>query len=164
MSTQERNDAPPLEAQSLLQALAEAHVRYCVVGSWAARHHGASWTPRGLDVLAAPDDLNVTNLQHVVKGLQGKRIDVRARGETWHTVHGLLDVSWRDADDRHGLGYARLIRTARYAHAGSKEYAVAGLPELIEHYRRTGRMQTTAAQRYETKAEELQALHRPTRT
>ena len=84
--------------------------------------------------------------------LQARRAGVRARGETWHTVHGRLDVSWRDAD-------ARLVRTALRAHADTQEYAVAALPERVESYRRAARADRATAHRYEQKAEALQALH-----
>lgn len=142
----------PLRAMDLIGVLAAHHVEYVVIGGFAAIAHGSPRATRDLDIVAAPDNDNLTRLLAALRDLDADRLlpdrpahpvtaaDVAtiALGTTLHarTRAGVLDVVGRPDG---APAYEQLAEHAVAVPVGEHEVWIAGLDHLIAMKRAAGR-------------------------
>ena len=139
----------PLDAERILQALAEHAVDYVIVGGLAVQTHGHVRTTVDIDVFPRPDPsnmgrlaeaLNALDAQVLNPGSEGMKIDAMMlpRATLWQfaTKHGAIDV----LHDAPGTPpYDELRGRALEIRLGDLELAVAGRDDLIGMKRASGR-------------------------
>jgi hypothetical protein len=139
----------PLDAERLLQTLAEHSVDYVIVGGLAVQTHGHVRTTVDIDVYPRPEPANLARLADALNALgarvlnpgsEGMKIAARdlPRATLWQfsTPHGAIDVL-------HGAPgappYDELRRRALVVQLGVLQIAVAGRDDLISMKRASGR-------------------------
>lgn len=139
----------PLDAERILDALAEHAVDYVIVGGLAVQTHGHVRTTVDIDVIPRPDPSNLVRLADALNALdarvlnpgsEGMKIDATMlpRATLWQfaTRHGAVDV----LHDAPGAPpYDELRRQALEIRFGDLELAVAGRDDLIGMKRASGR-------------------------
>jgi hypothetical protein len=139
----------PLDAERILQALAEHAVDYVIVGGLAVQTHGHVRTTVDIDVYPRPDPYNLARLADALNaidaralnpGSEGAKIDAATlpRATLWQfaTRHGAVDV----IHDAPGAPpYDELRRRALEIRLGDLELAVAGRDDLISMKRASAR-------------------------
>jgi hypothetical protein len=139
----------PLDAERLLEALAEHAVDYVIVGGLAVQTHGHVRTTFDIDVYPRPEPANLARLADALNALdarvlnpgsEGMSIDARAlpRASLWQfsTRHGGIDV----LHDAPGApAYDELRDRALVVELGDLTVAVAGRDDLISMKRASGR-------------------------
>lgn len=139
----------PLDAERILQALAEHAVDYVLVGGLAVQTHGQVRTTVDVDVFPRPDPANLARLADALNALgarvqnpasEGVRIDAAMlpRATLWQfaTRHGAIDV----LHDAPGAPpYDELRVRALEIRLGELRLAVAGRDDLIAMKRASGR-------------------------
>jgi hypothetical protein len=139
----------PLDAERILEALAEHAVDYVVVGGLAVQTHGHVRTTVDIDVLPRPDPSNLARLADALNALdarvlnpgsEGLKIDATMlpRATLWQfaTRHGAIDV----LHDAPGAPPYDTLRTgALEIQLGDLKLAVAGRDDLIGMKRASAR-------------------------
>ncbi|HEY5344400.1 MAG TPA: DUF6036 family nucleotidyltransferase [Solirubrobacteraceae bacterium] len=139
----------PLDAERILDALAEHAVDYVIVGGLAVQTHGHVRTTVDIDVFPRPDPSNLARLADALNALdaqvlnpgsEGMKIDAtmlpRARLWQFATRHGAVDV----LHDAPGAPpYDELRGQALEIRLGDLKLAVAGRDDLIGMKRASGR-------------------------
>ncbi len=139
----------PLDAQRILELLAEHEVDYVIVGGLAVQTHGHVRTTVDIDVFPRPDPANLARLADALNALDARvlnpgseslRIDATMlpRATVWQlmTRHGAIDV----LHDAPGAPpYEELRGRALELRLGELELAVAGLDDLISMKRASAR-------------------------
>jgi hypothetical protein len=139
----------PLDAQRILEVLAEHAVEYVIVGGLAVQTHGHVRTTVDIDVFPLPDRPNLERLAAALDALdarilnpgsEGLKIDaiMLPRATLWQfaTPHGAIDV----LHDAPGAPpYDDLRARALEIRLGDLELAVAGRDDLIGMKRASGR-------------------------
>jgi hypothetical protein len=139
----------PLDAERILDALAEYAVEYVVVGGLAVQTHGHMRTTFDLDVFPRPEPANLARLANALNALgarvlnpgsEGLAIDAAMlpRAAMWQfaTRHGAIDV----LHDAPGApAYDELRGRALEIGLGDKRIAVAGRDDLINMKRASAR-------------------------
>jgi predicted nucleotidyltransferase len=139
----------PLDAESILQTLAEHEVDYVIVGGLAVQTHGHVRTTIDIDLYPRPEPRNLARLADALNALdarvlnpgsEGMKIDAKAlpRATLWQfsTRHGAIDV----LDDAPGAPpWDELRRRALVVTLGDLTLAVAGLDDLISMKRASAR-------------------------
>lgn len=139
----------PLDAELILEALADHAVDYVIVGGLAVQTHGHVRTTVDIDVLPRPepsnlerlaDALNVLDARALNPGSEGVKIDATmlARATLWQfaTRHGAIDV----LHDAPGAPpYDELRGRALEIQLGDLQLAVAGRDDLIGMKRASAR-------------------------
>ena len=135
--------------RSLIAALADADVEFCVVGAFALAVHGAPRGTADVDIAAAASIENLTKLADALTGLEG-RVEPGGGVEHWSaellgsrgeikafTVHGPLHV----LTDVEGVpAFDRLKGAALAIDVEGREVLFAGRDDLIEMKKRSGRL------------------------
>jgi hypothetical protein len=139
----------PLDAERILEALAEHAVDYVVVGGLAVQTHGHVRTTVDIDVYPRPEPDNLARLADALNALdarilnlgsEGVQIDARTlpRATLWQfeTAHGAIDV----IHDAPGAPpYSELRARALEIQLGGIKLAVAGRDDLISMKRASAR-------------------------
>jgi hypothetical protein len=139
----------PLDAERILEVLAEHAVEYVVVGGLAVQTHGHVRTTVDIDVFPRPERSNLKRLAdalnaldaHVLNpGNEGLAIDATMlpRATMWQfaTPHGAIDV----LHDAPGApAYEELRQRALEIRLGGMKIAVVGRDDLINMKRASGR-------------------------
>jgi hypothetical protein len=139
----------PLDAEQILQALAEHGVEYMIVGGLAVQTHGHVRTTVDIDVYPRPTPANMARLAEALKALdaqvlnpgsEGMRIDsmMLPRATLWQfaTRHGAVDV----LHDAPGAPpYEELRGRALELKLGDLDLAVVGRDDLISMKRASAR-------------------------
>lgn len=139
----------PLDAERILDALAEHAVDYVIVGGLAVQTHGHVRTTVDIDVFPRPDPSNLARLADALNALdarvlnpgsEGMKIDATMlpRATLWQfaTRHGAVDV----LHDAPGAPpYDELRGQALEIRFGDLKLAVAGRDDLIGMKRASGR-------------------------
>jgi hypothetical protein len=139
----------PLDAERILDALAEHAVDYVIVGGLAVQTHGHVRTTVDIDVFPRPapfnlarlaDALNALDARVLNPGSEGMKIDATMlpRATLWQfaTRHGAVDV----LHDAPGAPpYDELRSQALEIRFGDLKLAVAGRDDLIGMKRASGR-------------------------
>jgi hypothetical protein len=140
----------PFEWARALEALADAGVRYVLIGGVAARIQGSPTLTRDLDVCHARDRANLEALAAVLQGIHARlrgvsedvpfRLDARklAKGDsfTFVTDLGDLDVLATPSGTH---GFDDLARDATPVQIGGRSVLVASIDDLIRMKRAAGR-------------------------
>jgi hypothetical protein len=143
------NSETPLDAERILQVLAEHSVDYVIVGGLAVQTHGHVRTTVDIDVFPAPDFLNMARLAGALNSIGaqvlnpgGEGLGITAamlpRAALWQfaTRHGAIDV----LHDAPGAPpYAELSDRALHIRLGELDLAVAGRDDLIAMKRASAR-------------------------
>jgi hypothetical protein len=139
----------PLDAERILETLAQYRVEYVIVGGVAVQTHGHVRTTVDIDVYPRPEPSNLARLADALNALearvlnpgsQGMQIDAKAlpRANLWQfsTRHGPIDV----LHDAPGAPpYDDLRRRALVVKLGELTLAVAGRDDLISMKRACAR-------------------------
>ncbi len=139
----------PLDAEQILQALAEHDVDYVLVGGMAVQTHGHMRTTVDIDVIPKPDRSNLQRLADALNALEaqvlnpgheGEEIDATMlpRATLWQfsSKHGPIDV----LHDAPGAPpYDELRQHSLQVKLGKMDIAVVGLDDLISMKRASGR-------------------------
>jgi hypothetical protein len=139
----------PLDAESILQALAEHAVDYVIIGGLAVQTHGHVRTTVDVDVYPRPDPSNLARLADALNALdarilnpgsEGAKIDAATlpRATLWQfaTPHGAVDVLH---DSPGAPPYEKLRERALEIRLGDLKLAVAGRDDLISMKRASAR-------------------------
>lgn len=133
--------AEPLDAQRILEELAEHEVEFVLVGGMAAQTHGNTRMTNVVDVIPAPDRRNLERLAEALRALEARVLNpghedleidaaMLPRATIWQlaTPHGDIDV----LHDAPGAGpYAQLRERALVIALGDLKIPVAGRDDLI---------------------------------
>jgi hypothetical protein len=139
----------PLDAERIIQALAEHAVDYVIVGGLAVQTHGHVRTTVDIDVFPRPDPSNLARLADALNALDARVLNPGSEGMTidaamlpratlWQfaTRHGAIDV----LHDAPGAPpYDGLRGRALEIRLGDLELAVAGRDDLIGMKRASAR-------------------------
>jgi hypothetical protein len=139
----------PLDAESILRALAEHGVDYVIIGGLAVQTYGHVRTTADIDVLPRPDPSNLARLADALNELEAKilnpgsadlNIDARMlpRATLWQfgTRHGGIDV----VHDAPGAPpFEELRKRALEIRLGDLLLPVVSLDDLISMKRASGR-------------------------
>lgn len=145
-----KSEGQPFNPKLAITALADAGVRFVLIGGMAAGVHGSSTITYDLDICYAGDHENLEQLSTVLKGLKatlrGAPKDIPflldaetlRRGDwfTFDTSSGALDILATPAGSG---GFEDLERTAISIELYGTTVLVAGLDDLIEMKVATGR-------------------------
>jgi hypothetical protein len=132
----------PLDAERILQALAEHKVDYVLIGGLAVQTHGHVRTTNDADLIPAPDPANLERLAATLRSL-GARVlnpgeedtEINAkmlpRSTIWQfaTRDGGIDVMHEVPG---GRSFAELSKGALHAQLGDLDVPVVGLDDLIQ--------------------------------
>lgn len=143
------NPEAPLDAERILQALAEHAVEYVIVGGLAVQTHGHVRTTVDIDVFPCPERSNLARLADALNSLdarvlnpgnEGARVDATMlpRATLWQftTPHGAIDV----LHDAPGAPpYEELRARALEIRLGGMNIAIAGRDDLINMKRASAR-------------------------
>lgn len=139
----------PLDAERILQALAEHAVEYVIVGGLAVQTHGHVRTTVDIDVFPRPERSNLARLADALNALDARVLNpgsesasvdanMLPRATLWQftTPHGAIDV----LNDAPGApSYGELRRRALEVRLGDLNIAIAGRDDLINMKRASGR-------------------------
>jgi hypothetical protein len=139
----------PLDAERILEVLADYAVEYVVVGGLAVQTHGHVRTTVDIDVFPGPERSNLERLAGALNeldarvlnpGSEGLEIDAAMlpRATMWQfaTRHGAIDV----LHDAPGApSYDELRQRALEIRLGDMKIAVVGRDDLINMKRASGR-------------------------
>jgi hypothetical protein len=139
----------PLDAERILEVLAEHAVEYVIVGGLAVQAHGHVRTTVDIDVFPSPDRSNLERLADALNALDARilnpgseqlKIDATLlpRATLWQfaTPHGAIDV----LHDAPGAPpYGDLRNRAFEIRLGKLKLAVAGRDDLVGMKRASGR-------------------------
>jgi hypothetical protein len=139
----------PLDAERILQTLAEHAVDYVIVGGLAVQAHGHVRTTVDIDVYPRPDPANLGRLADALEGLEAEILNPGTEGITidaatlpratlWQfaTRHGAIDV----LHDAPGAPpYDELRARALEVRLGDLTLAIAGRDDLISMKRASAR-------------------------
>jgi hypothetical protein len=139
----------PLDAERILETLAEHGVDYVIIGGIAVQTHGHVRTTVDIDVLPRPDPSNMVRLADALNALDARvlnpgRADLKIdanmlpRATLWQfaTRHGGIDV----VHDAPGAPpFDELRRRALQVRLGDVQLAVAGRDDLISMKRASAR-------------------------
>lgn len=139
----------PLDAERILEVLAEHAVEYVIVGGLAVQTHGHVRTTVDIDVFPLPEQSNLGRLAEALNALdakvlnpgsEGLKIDATMlpRATLWQfdTPHGAIDV----LHDAPGAPpYGDLRDRALEIRLGKLKLAVAGRDDLVRMKRASGR-------------------------
>jgi hypothetical protein len=139
----------PLDAERILEALAEHAVEYVILGGLAVQTHGHVRTTVDIDVFPRPEPSNLARLADALNALdarvlnpgsEGLAIDAAMlpRATMWQfgTRHGAIDV----LHDAPGAPpYDELRSRALEIQLGEMKIAVVGRDDLINMKRASGR-------------------------
>ena len=139
----------PLDAERILQVLADRSVDYVIVGGLAVQTHGHVRTTVDIDVFPRPDPSNLARLAEALNALEaqvlnpgseGMKIDATMlpRATLWQfaTRHGAIDVL---LDAPGAPPYDELRGRALEIRLGDLKLAVAGRDDLIGMKRASAR-------------------------
>jgi hypothetical protein len=139
----------PLDAERILEGLAQHAVDYVVVGGLAVQTHGHVRTTVDIDIYPSPDPTNMARLADALNALDAQilnpgserlAIDARTlpRAALWQLVtrHGALDVLF---DAPGAPPYGELRSRALEIRLGEMKLAIAGRDDLINMKRASGR-------------------------
>ena len=139
----------PLDAEQILQALAESSVDYVLVGGLAVQTHGHMRTTVDVDIFPRPEPANLGRLAEALNvldarvlnpGHQGEEVDAAMlpRATLWQfaTRHGAIDVLHEAPG---APPYDELRERALEIRLGDTTIAVAGRDDLINMKRASGR-------------------------
>jgi hypothetical protein len=139
----------PLDAERILDALAEHAVDYVIVGGLAVQTHGHVRTTVDIDVYPRPERVNLARLADALNSLDAEILNPGSEGLTidatmlplaslWQFVtrHGAVDVLF---DAPGAPPYDELRGRALEIRLGALELAVAGLDDLIGMKRASAR-------------------------
>jgi len=143
-----RPDAP-LDAERILEVLAEHAVDYVIVGGLAVQTHGHVRTTVDIDVYPRPERANLTRLAAALNALEARTLNpgseelaidaaMLPRATMWQfsTPHGAIDV----LHDAPGAPpYEDLRARALKIRLGQLSLTVAGLDDLISMKRASSR-------------------------
>jgi hypothetical protein len=132
----------PLDAERILQVLAEHEVDYVLIGGLAVQTHGHVRTTNDADLIPAPGPSNLERLATVLRSLEarvlnpgeeGIEIDAKMlpRATIWQFVtrDGGIDVMHEVPG---GRSFAELSKGALHVQLGDLDVAVVGLDDLIQ--------------------------------
>ncbi len=139
----------PLDAERILQALAEHAVEYVIVGGLAVQTHGHVRTTVDIDVFPRPERSNLVRLADALNALDARVLNAGEEGTPvdatmlprktlWQfsTPHGAIDV----LHDAPGAPpYEELRRRALEVRLGDMNIAIAGRDDLIDMKRASAR-------------------------
>jgi predicted nucleotidyltransferase len=127
----------------MLAALLEHGVEFVVVGGVAVQAQGHVRVTRDLDIVPAPDLLNLSRLEDALAAMGGDRPNPhrlrRARHVHTETDHGPIDVLNIEKVEGLRLTYAQLRSRADEVEWEGRTVLVAGLDDLIRMKRVAGR-------------------------
>ncbi len=139
----------PLDAERILETLAQHDVDYVIVGGLAVQTHGHVRTTVDIDVFPRPEPANLARLADALNALdarvlnpgsEGVPIDARTlpRATLWQfaTRHGAVDVL---LDAPGAPRYGDLRKRALEVSLGELKLAIAGRDDLISMKRASGR-------------------------
>lgn len=139
----------PLDAERILEVLAQHSVDYVIVGGLAVQTHGHVRTTVDIDVYPGPDPSNLSRLADALNeldaqilnpGTKGVVIDEKTlpRATLWQfaTRHGAIDVLHEAPG---APPYAELRARAMEIQLGDLRLAVASLDDLISMKRASAR-------------------------
>jgi hypothetical protein len=133
----------PFEPEAILSALLDHQVEFTIVGGVAVQTHGYVRNTMDLDIVPAPDLLNLSRLEEALTALGA---DVpnphrlgRAAHARAHTDHGPLDVLNIERLEGVRLTYEQLSERAVAIAWEGRTVLVAGLDHLIRMKRVAGR-------------------------
>jgi hypothetical protein len=148
---------PVFDPREILRSLTKHGVEFTVVGGLAVQVHGYMRATRDLDVVPAPDMLNLSRLGEALADMgaeplpAGRPMDVtdpqllgRAPRVPLMTRYGRLDVLHPRFTQGARSSYDTLRANALIVGFGDLEIAVAGLDDLIRMKRAAGREQDIA--------------------
>jgi hypothetical protein len=151
-----RKPEPVFDPREILRSLTAHGVEFTVVGGLAVQVHGYMRSTRDVDVVPAPDMLNLSRLGEALADmdaqlLRGGRVNLtdpqllqRAPLVALMTRYGRLDVLHPKLTQGAPGAYAKLRASALVVGFGEIEIAVAGLDDLIRMKRAAGRDQDIA--------------------
>lgn len=139
----------PLDAERILDALAEYQVDYVIVGGVAVQTHGHLRTTIDIDLFPRPEPANLARLADALNSLDARVLNpgsenltidaaMLPRATMWQFVtrHGAIDV----LHDAPGApSYEELRQRALEIRLGEKRIAVAGRDDLIGMKRASAR-------------------------
>lgn len=136
------NPETPLDAERILQALAEHEVDYVLIGGLAVQTHGHVRTTNDADLIPAPDPANLERLAAALRSLEARvlnpgeedtEIDAQMlpRATSWQFVtrDGGIDVMHEVPG---GRSFAELSKGALHVQLGDLDVPVVGLDDLIQ--------------------------------
>jgi predicted nucleotidyltransferase len=127
----------------MLSALLDHQVEFVVVGGLAVQAHGYVRSTRDLDIVPAPDLLNLSRLEEAVAALGADVPNPHRLGRAAHasadTDHGPLDVLNIERLEGVRLTYEQLRSRAEGIDWEGRTVLVAGLDDLIRMKRVAGR-------------------------
>jgi hypothetical protein len=139
----------PLDAERILQALAEHAVEYVIVGGLAVQTHGHVRTTVDIDIFPRPERSNLARLADALNALDARVLNAGKEGATvdatmlpratlWQftTPHGAVDVL---GDAPGAPPYEELRRRALEVRLGDMNIAIAGRDDLIDMKRASAR-------------------------
>jgi hypothetical protein len=139
----------PLDAERILEALAQYAVDYVIVGGLAVQTHGHVRTTVDIDIYPSPDRSNLVRLADALNALdaqilnpghEGLKIDATTlpRATLWQFVtrHGAIDVLFEAPG---APAYEELCSRALEIKLGGMKLAVAGRDDLISMKRASAR-------------------------
>jgi predicted nucleotidyltransferase len=131
------------DPEAILRLLLDHGVEFIVVGGLAVQSHGHLRTTTDLDVIPAPDLLNLSRLSEALAALGAGPADPhvlrRAALVSLTTDHGRLDLLNVGLADGLPKSYEELRGRAVEVDLDGRIVAVAGLDDLIRMKRATGR-------------------------
>jgi predicted nucleotidyltransferase len=107
---------PPLDAERILQALAEHEVDYVLIGGLAVQTHGHVRTTNDADLIPAPNPANMRRLAAALRSLEEEGL---SGVDVMHEVPG-------------GRPYSELSERALRVRLGDIEVPVVDLDDLIQ--------------------------------
>jgi predicted nucleotidyltransferase len=131
------------DPETMLSALLDHHVEFVVVGGVAVQAHGHVRMTRDLDVVPAPDLLNLSRLEEALAAMGADPPNSHRLRRTphvrAHTDHGPLDVLNIERIDGVRLTYEQLRSRVEQVELEGRTVLVAGLDDLIRMKRVAGR-------------------------
>jgi hypothetical protein len=132
----------PLDAERILQVLAEHEVDYVLIGGLAVQTHGHVRTTNDADLIPAPGPDNLRRLAAALRSLGARVLNpgeektavdatMLARATIWQFVtrEGGIDVMHEVPG---GRSYAELSKSALHVKLGHVDVPVVGLDDLIQ--------------------------------
>jgi hypothetical protein len=148
---------PVFDPREILRSLTEHRVEFVVVGGLAVQVHGYMRATRDLDVIPAPDMLNLSRLGEALADMEARplraeqSVDVtdpqllkRVALAPLMTRYGRLDILHHRVTRGASGGYDKLRENAVVVALEDFEVTIAGLDDLIRMKRATGREQDIA--------------------
>jgi hypothetical protein len=148
---------PVFDPREILRSLTEHRVEFTVVGGLAVQVHGYMRSTRDLDVVPAPDMLNLSRLGEALADMEARllrsgrppnitdpQLLKRAALVPLMTRYGRLDLLHPELAPGAPGSYDKLRANALVVRFRDSEIAVAGLDDLIRMKRAAGRDQDIA--------------------